>query len=183
MNEDTAEGLSKMFGKEFRQQQSLTINDDSDSNTISFQLQEILPAADIGQVTQGTFFGRVADNFDTPIERKLFCGIVDVDEERNAKKRKVKQGVPIMTDFFHGQIPALPEPDKERLSKLNPKLKDKPDKLLELYIDEQVQDEIDANFERIKKEVEALVDYMYGITKPYADRDRAKRKQEEEENE
>lgn len=183
VNEDTAEGLSKMFGKEFRQQQSLTINDDSDSNTISFQLQEILPAADIGQVTQGTFFGRVADNFDTPIERKLFCGIVDVDEERNAKKRKVKQGVPIMTDFFHGQIPALPEPDKERLSKMNPKLKDKPEKLLDLYIDEKVKDDIDANFERIKSEVAALVDYMYGITKPFADQDKAKRKQEEEENE
>ena len=85
-----------------------------------------------------------------------------------------------MTDFFHGQIPALPEADKERLSKMNPKLKDKPEKLLDLYIDEKVKDDIDANFERIKKEVEALVDYMYGITKPFADQDKARRKEEEE---
>ncbi|MBQ7507960.1 MAG: TraM recognition domain-containing protein, partial [Spirochaetales bacterium] len=36
VNEETAESLSKMFGKEFREQQSKTINDDSDSTSISF---------------------------------------------------------------------------------------------------------------------------------------------------
>ncbi len=179
VNEDTAESLSKMFGKEFREQQSKSISDDSDSTSISFQLQEILPASKISTLTQGTFFGRVADNFDTPIERKLFCGAIEVDNDRQKRKRKEWQRVPFMTDFFGGQIPTLTPEDKDRLSKLYPKLKDNDDKLLEKYMDEIVNATIMRNFEKVKADVAFLVEKEYERTKEFAERDKERRKQEE----
>ena len=180
VNEDTAESLSKMFGKEFREQQSRSISDDSDSTSISFQLQEILPASKISTLTQGTFFGRIADNFDTPIERKLFCGAIEVDTERQKRKRKEWQKVPFMTDFFGGKIPALSPEDKDRLSKLHPKLKDNDDKLREKYMDEIVNDTIMRNFEKVKADVAFIVEKEYERTKEFAERDKARRRAEED---
>ncbi|MBR1434025.1 MAG: TraM recognition domain-containing protein [Bacteroidales bacterium] len=182
VNEETAESLSKMFGKEFREQQSKTINDDSDSTSISFQLQEILPASKISTLTQGTFFGRLADNFDTPIERKLFCGAIDINTERNKQKKKEWQRVPIMTDFFDGKLPTLSPEDKERLAKLNPKISNRDDLLLEKYIQEVIDDIVKRNFQSVKDDVKWLVEKEYEFTKPFAEADRERRKAEEGED-
>ena len=169
VNEETAEALSKMFGKEFREQQSKSISDDSDSTSISYQLQEIMPASKIGTLTQGTFFGRVADNFETPIERKLFCGAIDVDTARAKRKKKEWQRVPIMTDFFGGVMPEVPESDRERLEKIYPKLKGKEEKIRDKYIEEKVNEEVMRNFEKIKKDIRDMVEKEYGRTKVFAD--------------
>lgn len=169
VNEETAEALSKMFGKEFREQQSKSISDDSDSTSISYQLQEIMPASKIGTLTQGMFLGRVADNFETPIERKLFCGTVDVDMARAKEKKKEWQKVPIMTDFFNGEMPEVPAEDKERLEKIYPKLKGKDDKIREKYLDEKVNEAVMRNFEQIKKDIRDMVEKEYMRTKPFAD--------------
>lgn len=169
VNEETAEALSKMFGKEFREQQSKSISDDSDSTSISYQLQEIMPASKIGTLTQGTFFGRVADNFETPIERKLFCGAIDVDTARAKRKKKEWQRVPIMTDFFGGVMPEVPESDRERLEKIYPKLKGKDEKIRDKYIEEKVNEEVMRNFEKIKKDIRDMVEKEYGRTKVFAD--------------
>ena len=169
VNEETAEALSKMFGKEFREQQSKSISDDSDSTSISYQLQEIMPASKIGTLTQGTFFGRVADNFETPIDRKLFCGAIDVDTARAKKKKKEWQRVPIMTDFFGGVMPEVPDKDKERLEKIYPKIKGNEDKIREKYIEEKVNEEVMRNFEKIKEDIRNMVEAEYARTKPFAD--------------
>ena len=169
VNEETAEALSKMFGKEFREQQSKSISDDSDSTSISYQLQEIMPASKIGTLTQGTFFGRVADNFETPIERKLFCGAIDVDTARAKRKKKEWQRVPIMTDFFGGIMPEVPEADRERLEKIYPKLKGKEEKIRDKYIEEKVNEEVMRNFEKIKKDIRDMVEKEYARTKVFAD--------------
>ena len=181
VNGETAESLSKTFGKEFREQQSRSISDDSDSTSISYQLQEIMPASKIETLTQGTFIGRVADNFDTPIDRKLFCGAIDVDAQRAKEKKKVWQKIPIMTDFFGGEQPTLPEAEKERLEKIYPKLKGKDDKLLDKYIDELVNTAVQKNFEKIKQDVKDLVEREYERTKPFAQA--YKEQQEAEEGE
>lgn len=173
VNEETAEALSKMFGKEFREQQSKSISDNSDSTSISYQLQEIMPASKIGTLTQGVFFGRVADNFETPIERKLFCGAVDVDTARAKEKKKVWQKVPIMTDFFAGEMPSMPDSDKERLEMLYPKLKGKDDKLMEKFIDEKTNESVMRNFEKIKKDIKDMVEKEFERTKPFADMKKA----------
>ena len=173
VNEETAEALSKMFGKEFREQQSKSISDNSDSTSISFQLQEIMPASKIGTLTQGMFFGRVADNFETPINRKLFCGTVDVDLERAKKKKKVWQKVPIITDFFDGKIPNLPEEDKKRLEMIYPDLKGKDSKLLDKYIDELVNKKIMLNFDKVKKDIATMVEIEFKRTTPFAEQYKA----------
>lgn len=168
VNEETAKGLSEMFGKEFRERQSKTINDDSDSTSISFQLEEILPASKIGTLSQGTFVGRVADNFETPIERKLFCGSIDVDTARAKAKKEIWQKVPVITNFFGESIPEMPQEDEERLGKLWPKLKDKKDKLHEKYLDELINKAVQENFNKVKKDIEVLVENEYGRTLPLA---------------
>lgn len=168
VNEETAKGLSEMFGKEFRERQSKTINDDSDSTSISFQLEEILPASKIGTLSQGTFVGRVADNFETPIERKLFCGAIDVDTARAKAKKEIWQKVPVITNFFGESIPEMPQEDEERLGKLWPKLKDKKDKLHEKYLDELINKAVQENFNKVKKDIEVLVENEYSRTLPLA---------------
>lgn len=175
VNEETAEQLSKIFGKEFREQQSKSISDDSDSTSISYQLQEILPASKIGSLTQGTFIGRVADNFDTPIERKLFCGAIDVDLERGKKKRKEWQKVPIMTDFFNGVMPVLPAEDKDRLQKMYPKIKDNDAALLDKYVDEIVNQAVMRNFNKVKQDVKEMIEHEYERTRPLAEAKNAER--------
>ena len=169
VNEETAEALSKMFGKEFREQQSKSISDNSDSTSISYQLQEIMPASKIGTLTQGMFFGRVADNFDTPIDRKLFCGTIDVDMARAKAKKKEWQKVPIMTDFFQGEIPQVPEKDRIRLEKVYPKLKGNEKAILDKYMDEKVNEAVMRNFEQIKLNIKTMVEKEYQRTKPLAD--------------
>lgn len=172
VNEETAEALSKMFGKEFREQQSRSISleaNGSNSKSISFHQLEIMPASKIGTLTQGMFFGRVADNFETPIDRKLFCGTVDVDMDRAKAKKKEWQKVPIMTDFFNGVLPEMPPEEKDRLEKMYPKLKGKDEKILEKYIDEKVNEAIMRNFENVKRNVQEMVEKEYIRTKPFAD--------------
>lgn len=172
VNEETAEALSKMFGKEFREQQSRSISMDAqgnDSKSISFQQQEIMPASRIGTLTQGMFLGRVADNHDTPIERKLFCGTIDVDMDRIKKKKKEWQKVPIITDFFNGVKPTLPEEERTRLSKIYPKLKNNEDKLLEKYMEKKNEEAVMRNFEKVKKDIHTMVEREYLRTKPFAD--------------
>ncbi|MDY6418627.1 MAG: TraM recognition domain-containing protein [Bacteroidales bacterium] len=178
VNEETAKGLAEMFGKEFREQQSKSISDDSDSTSISFQLQEIMPASKIGTLTQGMFVGRVADNFDTPIERKLFGGIIDVDTDRAKSKKKEWQRVPVMTDFFKGEQPKLPDEERTRLSLVYPKLAGKEEKLLEKYLDEQVQAAVMKNFEKVKQDIRLIVEKEYARTKPFADAYKAKQESE-----
>ena len=164
VNGETAESLSKIFGKQFREQQSRSISDDSDSRSISFQLQEILPSSKIETLTQGVFVGKVADNFETPIDRKLFCGTIDVDLARQKEKKKEWQKVPVMTDFFDGKIPELPKDEEERLGKLYPKIKDNKDKLLEKYMDEEVQKAVMRNFEKVKRDIQTMVEKEYDRT-------------------
>lgn len=181
VNEDTAETLSKMFGKEFREQQSKSISDDSDSTSISFQLQEILPASKIMTLSQGVFFGRVADNFDTPIERKLFCGTIDVDMRRQSEKRKEWQTVPYITDFFGGETPDMPEADRERLGKIYPKLKDNEEELRRKFLAEKVNESVMRNFEKVKADVKRLVELEYERTRPFAEAEKARRRAERDE--
>lgn len=178
VNNETAKLFSEMFGKEFREQHSKSIGDDNESTSISFQLQEVLPAAEISSLSSGTFFGRIADSFKYPIERKLFCGTIDVDESRRDKKKSEWQKVPIVTDFFEGQEPAIPASELSTMERLYPKEKDNPAKLLERYKEKFKKDALDANLEQIKTDVQQLVDKMYEETLELAQKERERKKRE-----
>ena len=106
VNGRTAEDLNKSFGREFREQQSQTQNIDSESISISFHQEELMPISKIETLTQGYFFGKVADNNDTPIRKKFFCGEIQIDNERQKELRKTSRKLPRMTDFGEDEIHA-----------------------------------------------------------------------------
>lgn len=104
VNGKTAEDLNKSFGREYREQQSQTQNIDSESVSISFHQEELMPISKIETLTQGYFFGKVADNNNTRIEKKLFCGEIQIDIEAWNKKMKTNQKLPQMTSFDDDRI-------------------------------------------------------------------------------
>ena len=72
----TAEGLSKSFGKVEREMRSYQESDSSDHVAYSYQLRDVLPPNKIEALSQGSFCGYVADNYDQKIHPKTFCGEV-----------------------------------------------------------------------------------------------------------
>jgi len=96
---DTAKTLSDRFGKVLQKRQSMTINRNDKSTSISTQMDSLIPPSKISNMTQGMFVGAVADNFDERIEQKIFhCEIV-VDNERVAAETKAYKKIPVITNF------------------------------------------------------------------------------------
>lgn len=165
----TAEDIAKTFGKEYRRRVSRSIGDDSDSRSISYSLEDILPASRIVDMTQGTFCGWVKDNFGETLRRKKFYGQVTVDAERNGRLDKEKQKVPVITDIFGGALPPMPAQDRLRLSKIYPAIAEDEEALHRKYVEEKVQEKVDANFSSIKADVRRIVESEYERTLPLAE--------------
>lgn len=177
----TAESISKSFGKEFRMRVSQSLGDDSDSRSISYQLEDILPASKIMDMSQGTFCGWVKDNFSDKIKRKKFHGEVTVDIKRNERLDQNQQGVPVITKIFGDTMPALQDADRERLKKIWPKLADNEKALHAKYIDELVQVEVLKNFKKIKDDIRFIVEKEYERTKPLAEKYKQEMQNEDDE--
>ena len=73
VNGKTAEELSKSFGKEFRERRSQSLSSDSESETLSKQLEDKLPVSRIESLSPGVFCGKVQDSVELPNEYKFFC--------------------------------------------------------------------------------------------------------------
>lgn len=96
---ETAKTLSDRFGKVLQKRQSMTINRNDKSTSISTQMDSLIPPSKISNLTQGMFVGAIADNFDERIEQKIFhCEIV-VDNAKVAAETKAYQSIPVITDF------------------------------------------------------------------------------------
>nr|WP_286651099.1 conjugal transfer protein MobC [Sphingobacterium hotanense] len=96
---ETAKSLSERFGKVLQKRQSLTINRNDKSTSISTQLDSLIPASKISTLTQGMFVGAISDNFDERIEQKIFhCEIV-VDNDKVASETKAYQKIPQILSF------------------------------------------------------------------------------------
>ena len=90
---ETAKTLSERFGKVLQKRESVSISPEQTSTSLSTQLESLIPASKISNLSQGMFVGAVADNFDEKIEQKIFhCQIV-VDSEK--LKRETAAYVPI----------------------------------------------------------------------------------------
>ncbi|PXV58821.1 TraM-binding TraD/TraG-like protein, partial [Dysgonomonas alginatilytica] len=96
---ETSKTLSDRFGKVLQKRQSMTINKQDKSTSISTQLDSLIPASKISNLTQGLFVGAVSDNFDERIEQKIFHAEIVVDNERVAAEMKGYEPIPILTDF------------------------------------------------------------------------------------
>lgn len=96
---ETAKNLSERFGKILQKRQSLTINRNDKSTSISTQLDSLIPASKISTLTQGMFIGAVADNFDERIEQKIFHAEIVVDNEKVTAETKAQKKIPKILTF------------------------------------------------------------------------------------
>lgn len=96
---ETAKTLSERFGKVLQQRQSVSINRQDVSTSINTQLDSLIPASKIANLSQGTFVGAVADNFDERIERKIFHAEIVVDHTKISAEEKAYQKIPVINDF------------------------------------------------------------------------------------
>ena len=125
---ETAKTLSERFGKVLQQRQSMTINRNDKSTSISTQLDSLIPASKISNLTQGMFVGAVSDNFDERIEQKIFHAEIVVDIAKVTAEAKAYQPIPIIAEFLN-------EDGSDSLSET-----------------------IEANYKRVKQEILSLVE-------------------------
>ncbi|WP_412468704.1 conjugal transfer protein MobC [Pedobacter sp. KLB.chiD] len=97
---ETAKSLSERFGKVLQKRQSMTINRNDKSTSISTQLDTLIPASKISTLTQGMFVGAVTDNFDERIEQKIFHAEIVVDNEKVAEETKAYKKIPEILSFI-----------------------------------------------------------------------------------
>ena len=96
---ETAKTRSERFGKVLQKRQSMTINRNDKSTSISTQMDSLIPPSKISNLTQGMFVGAVSDNFDERIEQKIFhCEIV-VDNEKVKQEAVNYKKLPPITNF------------------------------------------------------------------------------------
>ena len=121
---DTAKTLSDRFGKVLQKRQSMTINRNDKSTSISTQMDSLIPPSKISNLTQGMFVGAVADNFDERIEQKIFhCEIV-VDNERVAAETKAYRKIPVITNFVdENGVDRMKEQIKENYDRIKAEAK------------------------------------------------------------
>lgn len=96
---ETAKTLSERFGKVLQQRQSMTINRNDKPTSISTQLDSLIPASKISNLTQGMFAGAVSDNFDERIDQKIFHAEIVVGSAKVSAEMKAYQPIPIIAEF------------------------------------------------------------------------------------
>jgi hypothetical protein len=118
---ETAKTLSERFGKVLQKRQSITINRQDKSTSINTQMDTLIPASKISNLTQGTFVGAVSDNFDERIEQKIFHAEIVVDNEKVAKDTRAYLPIPVITNFIdqsgNNQMKAQIEDNYHRIKK------------------------------------------------------------------
>jgi len=125
---ETAKSLSERFGKVLQKRQSMSINRNDTSTSISTQLDSLIPASKIATLTQGMFVGAVSDNFDERIEQKIFHAEIVVDNKLVAEETKAYQKIPDILSFV--------DADGQ----------------------DRMKEEIDANYRKIKDDIVAIID-------------------------
>ena len=125
---ETAKTLSERFGKVLQQRQSMTINRNDKSTSISTQMDSLIPASKISNLTQGMFVGAVSDNFDERIDQKIFHAEIVVDSAKVSAETKTYEPIPTIADFTNEDGSA------------------------------NLKETIEANYHKVKEEILSLVD-------------------------
>ena len=101
---ETAKSLSERFGKILQKRQSISINRNDTSTSISTQLDSLIPISKIATLTQGMFVGAVTDNFDERIDQKIFHAEIVIDNQKVINETKCYQNIPQILSFLdeHG---------------------------------------------------------------------------------
>ena len=124
---ETAKNLSDRFGKVLQLRQSMTINRQDKSTSLSTQMDSLIPASKISNLTQGVFVGAVSDNFEERIEQKIFHAEIVVDNAKVAAETKAYKLIPEIASFIDSDG------------------------------NDTLKQEIDKNYNRIKQEVAQII--------------------------
>lgn len=100
----TAEKYNKEFGREFRRQESQTRSVESESVSISYHEEEIMPIRKITSLPQGTFIGKVAVDNGSPVEQPFFCASIQIDMEEYKRRKAQEKETPVLSDFELGDL-------------------------------------------------------------------------------
>ena len=96
---ETAKTLSERFGKILQKRESMSINRNDTSTSISTQLDSLIPASKISTLSQGMFVGAVADNFGETIDQKIFHAEIIVDHAKVSAEEKAYKKIPVINTF------------------------------------------------------------------------------------
>ena len=96
---ETAKTLSERFGKILQKRQSVSINSQDVSTSINTQLDSLIPASKISNLSQGSFVGSVSDNFGEKIDQKIFHAEIIVDHARVSAEEKTYKKIPVINSF------------------------------------------------------------------------------------
>lgn len=129
---ETAKSLSERFGKILQKRESMNINRSDTSTSISTQLDTLIPASKIATLSQGTFVGAVSDNFGEEISQKIFHAQIVVDSAQVKRETAAYEPIPEICSFKDAE-------GKDRM-----------------------QEQIQANYDRIKAEVMQIIDDELG---------------------
>ncbi|MCE8447175.1 type IV secretory system conjugative DNA transfer family protein [Phocaeicola dorei] len=97
---ETAKSLSERFGKILQRRESMSINRNDTSTSISTQLDSLIPASKISTLSQGMFVGAVADNFGETIDQKIFHAQIVVDNDAVQRETAAYQSIPEISSFL-----------------------------------------------------------------------------------
>ena len=97
---ETAKTLSERFGKILQKRQSVSINRQDVSTSINTQLDSLIPASKISNLSQGTFVGSVSDNFGEKIDQKIFHAEIIVDHAKVSAEEKAYRKIPVINAFL-----------------------------------------------------------------------------------
>ena len=125
---ETAKNLSERFGKVLQKRQSISINRNDTSTSISTQLDSLIPASKIATLTQGIFVGAVSDNFEERIEQKIFHAEIMVDNEKVTTETKAYKKIPEILSF------------------------------VDVQGEDKMKQEIDTNYKQIKKDIVEIIE-------------------------
>lgn len=96
---ETAKTLSERFGKILQKRQSVSINRQDVSTSINTQLDSLIPASKISNLSQGSFVGSVSDNFWEKIDQKIFHAEIIVDHAKVSAEEKAYKKIPVINSF------------------------------------------------------------------------------------
>lgn len=97
---DTARTLSERFGKIVQMRESHSVSNENITTSTNTQLETLIPASKISNLTQGMFVGAVADNFDEPIPQKIFHAEIVIDNEKVKAETVAYVPIPDISSFI-----------------------------------------------------------------------------------
>ena len=98
---ETAKFIQGRMGKILQERQSININRNMQSSTISTQMDFLVPEGKIATLPQGYMVGQVADNFGQQVSQRNFNCLIDVDTAAIEKEEEQFKTIPDIYHFDH----------------------------------------------------------------------------------